>query len=138
MTRELYAYASQPHARHRPAWATFNRLARKASATVGIRHETFVVARAESVYVGMPPSGLAEATTTVPVTARSDRAVDRLTDRARRDDTAPEPPAEKRPRIGPSRAPRSPTPDEPMPRPAGAGQLRELPVFVPSPESSRW
>ena len=90
--QKLYAYASDPHAEHRPAWRTFNRLARKAPATVGIWHETFVIARAESIYVGMPPTGLAKATSTVPVTARSDRAADRLSAPDRRTDTAPEPP----------------------------------------------
>ncbi|MFE7628889.1 DUF4188 domain-containing protein [Kocuria sp. NPDC057446] len=87
-TQKLYAYASDPHAEHRPAWAKFNRLARKAPGTVGIWHETFVVARAESIYVGMPTAGLAKATSTVPVTARSDRAADRLTGRESRTDTA--------------------------------------------------
>lgn len=92
-TQKLYAYASDPHAKHRPAWANFNRLTRKAPATVGIWHETFVIAQAESIYVGMPPTGLAKATSTVPVTARSDRAIDRLSDRVRRADTVQEPPA---------------------------------------------
>lgn len=60
---------------------------------VGIWHETFVIARAESVYVGMPPTGLAKATSTVPVIARSDRAADRLFPQDHRTDAAPEPPA---------------------------------------------
>jgi hypothetical protein len=92
-TDKLYAYASDPHAQHRPAWAKFNRLARKAPAAVGIWHETFVVDRAESIYVGMPLTGLAKATTAVPVTARSDRATDRLTDKTRNAHTQEEPPA---------------------------------------------
>lgn len=92
-TQKLYAYASDPHAKHRPAWAKFNRLTRKAPATVGIWHETFVIARAESIYVGVPPTGLAKATSIVPVTARSDRAIDRLTGGTSRADTAQEPPA---------------------------------------------
>jgi hypothetical protein len=45
---------------------------------VGIWHETFQVARAESIYVGMPPSGLGAATTLVPVGKRSDRAAQRI------------------------------------------------------------
>ncbi|MFF0990898.1 DUF4188 domain-containing protein [Kocuria nitroreducens] len=92
-TDKLYAYASDPDAKHRPAWARFNRLARKAPAVAGVWHETFVVSRAESIYVAMPPSGLAKATSTVPVTARSDRATDRLAGEARRADTAAKPPA---------------------------------------------
>lgn len=58
----LYAYASQPDAEHRPAWAAFNRRARKAPGAVGIWHETYAVDRAESMYVGMPATGLAKAT----------------------------------------------------------------------------
>lgn len=74
---KLYTYASNPAAAHRPAWSRFNRRARKAPGTVGIWHETFTVARAESIYVGMPPVGLAKATSLVPVTKRLDRARDR-------------------------------------------------------------
>jgi hypothetical protein len=74
---KLYAYASAPTAAHRPAWARFNKLVRKAPGAVGIWHETFTVAKAESIYVGLPPSGLAKATTLVPVTPRLDRARDR-------------------------------------------------------------
>ncbi|MET4061289.1 hypothetical protein ABIB35_002859 [Arthrobacter sp. UYP6] len=59
---QLYAYASQTNAQHRPAWAAFNRIARKAPGAVGIWHETYVVDRAESMYVGMPATGLAKAT----------------------------------------------------------------------------
>lgn len=60
---------------------------------MGIWHETFVVDRAESIYVGMPLTGLAKATTAVPVTARSDRATDRLTGTTRNANTEEEPPA---------------------------------------------
>ena len=74
---ELYAYASQPDAEHRPAWAAFNRRARKSPGSVGIWHETYAVDRAESVYVGMPVSGLAKATANQPVPDGS-RAADRL------------------------------------------------------------
>ena len=75
---KLYAYASDPDAQHRPAWSTFNRQARKASGAVGIWHETFLVDRAESIYVGMPPSGLAKATASVPVARKGERAAERL------------------------------------------------------------
>ena len=74
----LYAYASNPTAAHRPAWTRFNRRIRKAPGGVGIWHETYVVDRAETIYSGMPPAGLAAATTAVPVARRGDRAADRL------------------------------------------------------------
>ena len=51
---KLYAYASRPDARHRPAWTRFNQRARKAPGAVGIWHETFQVSAAESIYAGMP------------------------------------------------------------------------------------
>jgi len=75
---KLYAYASNPNAEHRPAWAAFNRRARKAPGAVGIWHETFAVSKAESLYVGMPPSGLALATESVPVAAHSNEARGRM------------------------------------------------------------
>ncbi len=75
---KLYAYASRPDAQHRPAWTAFNARARKAPGAVGIWHETYVVSRSESVYVGMPPTGLAKATSLVPVGRRADRAAARL------------------------------------------------------------
>ncbi|HEY5881167.1 MAG TPA: DUF4188 domain-containing protein [Nakamurella sp.] len=81
-TDKLYAYASAPGARHRPAWAAFNRRARKARGAVGIFHETYVVERAETVYVSTPVMGLAAATEPVPVGARSDQARQRLADGA--------------------------------------------------------
>ena len=75
---KLYAYASAPESEHRPAWAAFNRQARKATKAVGIWHETFQVSRAESVYVSMPTEGLAHATELVPVGPGSHHATDRL------------------------------------------------------------
>lgn len=75
---KLYDYASQPTATHRPAWTRFNARARKAPGAVGIWHETFTVDRAESIYVGMPTSGLAKATSAVPIARRGDRARERL------------------------------------------------------------
>lgn len=77
---ELYAYASDRTATHRPAWAAFNRRARKAPGVVGVWHETYRVAGAESVYVGTPELGLARATRRVPVTARGDAAPQRMAD----------------------------------------------------------
>jgi len=75
---KLYEYASAPSAEHRPAWTAFNRRARKAAGAVGIWHETYQVERAESMYVGMPPIGLAAATSSVAVGSRSDRAAQRM------------------------------------------------------------
>ncbi|WP_353807132.1 DUF4188 domain-containing protein [Agromyces sp. SYSU T00194] len=70
----LYAYASDASGEHRPAWAAFNRRARRAPGAVGIWHETFQVERAETLYVGMPAFGLAAATERVPVGSHADRA----------------------------------------------------------------
>jgi Monooxygenase af470-like len=75
---KLYRYASDRNAAHRPAWAAFNRRARKAPGAVGIWHETYVVERAESIYVGMPVAGLAAATSAVPVARRGESAEERL------------------------------------------------------------
>jgi len=57
----LYAYASDTAATHRPAWAAFNRRARRYPGAVGIWHETFVAGEFETIYGDMPPSGLAKA-----------------------------------------------------------------------------
>jgi Domain of unknown function (DUF4188) len=75
---KLYAYASDTSAEHRPAWTRFNQRARKAPGAVGIWHETFEVSRAESIYVGMPPSGIGAAAQLVPVDKRGDRAIQRI------------------------------------------------------------
>jgi hypothetical protein len=77
---KLYNYASSPSAEHRPAWTAFNKRARKAAGAVGIWHETYQVERAETMYVAMPPIGLAKATESVPITKRSDRAQQRMAD----------------------------------------------------------
>jgi Domain of unknown function (DUF4188) len=75
---KLYAYAGDRNAEHRPAWAAFNRLARKAPGSVGIWHETYLVERAETIYSGMPVSGLAAATSAVPVAQQGETARERL------------------------------------------------------------
>ena len=49
-------------------------MARKAPGAVGIWHETFLVDRAESVYVSTKPMGLPKATEVVEVGKRQDRA----------------------------------------------------------------
>ena len=79
---KLYAYASDRSSEHRPAWAAFNRRVRKAPGAVGIWHETFVSERAESMYVGMPVSGLAAATSAVEVGRPHDTAAARARDGA--------------------------------------------------------
>ncbi|WP_261165538.1 DUF4188 domain-containing protein [Microbacterium sp. Marseille-Q6965] len=75
---KLYGYASDPQARHRPAWTAFNRRARVAGDAVGIWHETFPARAAESVYVNMPPTGLGAATALQPVGPRGETARARL------------------------------------------------------------
>lgn len=75
---KLYAYASDPAQQHRPAWAAFNRLARRAPGAVGVWHETFAVDRAESMYVSTPPLGLGAATSLVDVGRANTHARDRL------------------------------------------------------------
>ncbi len=75
---QLYAYASDTDARHRPAWAEFNKRIRRHPGVSGIWHETYVVQRAESIYVDMPLTGLARMTGHRPITGRTDRAAARL------------------------------------------------------------
>lgn len=75
---KLYAYASNPQAEHRPAWSAFNRRARAHPRAVGVWHETFEVARAESIYVGMDPTGFGRITPSVEVQPETDRAAQRL------------------------------------------------------------
>ncbi|MEW1707448.1 DUF4188 domain-containing protein [Microbacterium sp. NPDC089190] len=77
---KLYAYASAPSHEHRPAWTRFNRRARKNPGVVGIWHETYLVDRAETIYVGTPPMGLPKATAVVPIPSRHDRGRARVAD----------------------------------------------------------
>ncbi|AZS37744.1 hypothetical protein CVS47_02390 [Microbacterium lemovicicum] len=79
---KLYAYASNPAQEHRPAWTRFNRMARKAPEAVGVWHETFLVERAESMYVSTRAMGLPKATELIPVASRHDRASARMADGA--------------------------------------------------------
>jgi hypothetical protein len=66
---DIYRYAGATDHEHRPAWSAFNARARRAAGAVGIWHETFAVPAGahESVYVGCPTMGLAEATAATPV-----------------------------------------------------------------------
>ncbi|NCV02143.1 MAG: DUF4188 domain-containing protein, partial [Proteobacteria bacterium] len=66
---------------HRPAWLEFYRAASKSGSTVGLFHETYVVApgATESLYFNMPPDfGLTGVTGAIPVQARRETARDRL------------------------------------------------------------
>lgn len=90
---KLYAYASDTTARHRPAWAEFNRRVREHPDAVGVWHETYTVARAESVYVATPPAGLAAATGVVPIGTARTAGLDRARDRLARSASAPSGPA---------------------------------------------
>ena len=74
----LHAYASKPDAKHRPAWAAYNRRIRRKPGVVGVWHETYPVRGAESIFVDTPSMGLAAAVGAIPVTGRLDRARDRL------------------------------------------------------------
>lgn len=77
---DIYSYASSAGHVHRPAWAAFNARARRTPGAVGIWHETFAVPAGghESIYVSMPPAGLAAATTVVPVARRGESARERM------------------------------------------------------------
>ncbi|CAL4861196.1 DUF4188 domain-containing protein [Microbacterium sp. MM2322] len=79
---KLYAYASAPEQAHRPAWTSFNRNARKHPGAIGVWHETYQVAAAESIYVDTPPMGLGAATGLVEIGRRHDRARARIADGA--------------------------------------------------------
>lgn len=59
----IYAYANDAERRHRPAWTAFYRRSRMATGAVGLWHETYAVPAGahESLYLGMPPTGLGKA-----------------------------------------------------------------------------
>ena len=74
----LYAYALEPDAKHRPAWAAFNQRVRSHPGVTGVWHETYVVEAAETIYVDAPVMGLAAATGHTRVTRRLDGARARI------------------------------------------------------------
>ncbi|MFF7021893.1 DUF4188 domain-containing protein [Streptomyces klenkii] len=78
---KLLAYAADGSKEHRPAWAAFNRRARGSEGAVGIWHETYVVPAGsyESIYSGMPETGLGKAYGVEPVARRGERAAERFT-----------------------------------------------------------
>ena len=71
---KLYAYSTQPSQKHRPAWTRFNKAARKSPGVMGVWHETFLVERAESIFVSTRAMGLPKATELIAVERRTDRA----------------------------------------------------------------
>lgn len=77
-TDDIYRYASDANAKHRPAWSAFYARARKAQGAVGVWHETYQVSAAESLYFDMPPTGLAAALGSEQVTAATASAAKRL------------------------------------------------------------
>ncbi|WP_433272745.1 DUF4188 domain-containing protein [Actinosynnema sp. CS-041913] len=88
---KLYDYASAGSLKHRPAWTKFNAMARKHPKAVGVWHETFLVERAESMFVGTPAMALPKATKIVPVDKNSHRARTRLAAGATTLPESPEP-----------------------------------------------
>jgi len=77
---QLEAYARSKDHEHWPAWVAFNRRVGTARGAVGIWHETYRVSPGqwETIYSGMPATGLGKATSIVPVTASRERARKRL------------------------------------------------------------
>ncbi|MEU6607380.1 DUF4188 domain-containing protein [Streptomyces shenzhenensis] len=79
---QLYAYASSPAMLHHRVWAITNRMERKGKVRghVGLWHETYVVPEGsyESIYLDMPPFGLARAHGQAPVERRGRTARDRF------------------------------------------------------------
>lgn len=67
----IYRYANDAGRSHRPAWRAFYAKAKRVPGAVGIWHETYDIAHAESLYGDMPPTGLAKALGVIPVTARN-------------------------------------------------------------------
>lgn len=77
-TEDVYRYAGDRDSKHRPAWTAFNQRARKTPGAVGVWHETYQIGRAETLYIDMPPIGLAANTAAQQVTSRRDNARQRL------------------------------------------------------------
>ncbi|MGD9905255.1 MAG: DUF4188 domain-containing protein [Vicinamibacterales bacterium] len=76
----LEAYARDHDQLHWPAWVDFNTRVGSSRGDVGIWHETYRVRAGEyeCVYSGMPPFGLAKASTTVDAVGHLDTARKRI------------------------------------------------------------
>ena len=76
----LEAYARNQEQLHWPAWVDFNKRVGRSREDVGIWHETYRIRSGEyeCVYSGMPPFGLAKASTTVDAAGQLDSARGRL------------------------------------------------------------
>jgi hypothetical protein len=76
----LEAYARAPENAHFPAWIAFNKRIKASREDVGIWHETYLVKAGhyETLYSGMPPTGLGRASTLVPATGHRKHARTRV------------------------------------------------------------
>ncbi|MFN8005569.1 MAG: DUF4188 domain-containing protein [Terriglobia bacterium] len=76
----LESYARDQSRLHWPAWVDFNKRVGRSRGDVGIWHETYRVRAGEyeCVYSGMPPIGLAKASTTVDAVGHLESARGRL------------------------------------------------------------
>ena len=76
---QLNAYAKSREGAHLPAWAVFNRAIGR-SGDVGVWHETYKIKEGnyETIYVNMPPFGLAKATKSIPVSGKRETAAGRM------------------------------------------------------------
>ncbi len=77
---QLEAFARDPDGAHWPAWVEFNRRVGQARGDVGIWHETYLVqaGQYETIYSGMPLTGLARAAGWAPMGKGAERARQRL------------------------------------------------------------
>lgn len=76
---DLHAYAHERHGEHARAWEWFHRTIGQ-DGTVGLWHEAYLVPanRVESIYLNMPPHGLAEAMGVQPIQGGYAAAAGRL------------------------------------------------------------
>ncbi|MBI3491598.1 MAG: DUF4188 domain-containing protein [Acidobacteria bacterium] len=86
----LEAYARSTDRQHWPAWVAFNKRTGNSRGDVGLWHETYQ-ARAgeyETLYSGMPPTGLGKVGKLVPASGGRDSARARFTARAQSPEAA--------------------------------------------------
>ena len=76
----LESYARDASKAHWPAWVAFNKAMKDSRGDVGIWHETYVIGpgRYETVYSGVPPTGLGKAGRLVPATGNREAARERM------------------------------------------------------------